>query len=230
MKRFALAALLLFAGTLQAQSVKLPAEVKVATGRMAAVAIDYDGDAIQWDTPPELDCFREYDPDPKKVRLRFIGYVPGKYRLLAIACKGSKLSDFAACSIIVGEPGPTPPPVPPTPIPPAPIDALLQDVQLEYDRSGDADKRQALDFLAIIFGAAKESVNDPAIVDASGFQEVMRTAADMKIKGKLVALRQRIWQEFMAVLPNQATPLTPSTRQALETLCKRVSATLWKVK
>lgn len=101
------------------QTVKLPSEVKVAPGRLAAVAVDWDGDDVRWDVPPELDCFREYDPDPRKVKLRLIGYTPGRFRLLAVAAKGGKLSEFSTCAVVV-EGTPPVPPTPPGPNPPVP--------------------------------------------------------------------------------------------------------------
>lgn len=126
--RYALT-LLLCASFARGQTVTLPAEVKVPVGRLAAVPIAFDGDDVRWDVPPELDCFREYDPDPKKIRLRLLGYQPGKFRLLAVSAKGGKLSEFAACVVIVGDPLPVVTPNPkPTPKPdpkqPAPIPEL----------------------------------------------------------------------------------------------------------
>jgi hypothetical protein len=106
---------LLLAASAAAQSVKLPDAVTVAPGRLAAVAVEYDGDDVRWRVSSDLDVFREYDPDPRKIRLRVIGYAPGRYELSAVACKGGKLSDFAACVITVGSPAPPPPPPPPTP-------------------------------------------------------------------------------------------------------------------
>src|SRR6266581_4727241 len=106
-----IAALLLAAGA-SAQSVKLPDAVTVAPGRLAAVAVEFDGDDVRWRVSSDLDAFREYDPDPRKIRLRLIGYAPGRYELSAIACKGGKLSDFATCVITVGNPTPPPPPPP----------------------------------------------------------------------------------------------------------------------
>ncbi len=116
----ALAALVLLPLLAHAQSVKLPAEVKVQPGRLASVTIEYDGDDLKWTTPSELDVFREYDPDAKKIRLRLIGYAQGKYHVHAVACKGGKLSDFATCVIIIGDPAPTPPTPPNPPDPPTP--------------------------------------------------------------------------------------------------------------
>jgi len=115
--------MLLFASPLWAQSVKMPAEVKVPVGRLASVVIDWEGTDLRWTNPgDDLDVFREYDQDAKKVRLRVIGYRPGIYKLQAIACKADKLSDFASCNLIIGDPLPPIPPVPPDPpIPPGPV-------------------------------------------------------------------------------------------------------------
>jgi hypothetical protein len=126
-----LACLLLLAGSAAGQKVTLPAEVQTEAGRLAAVKVEYDGDDVRWVVPPELDAFREYDPDPKVIRLRVQGFKEGAHRIIAVTCKGGKLSDFAVCVVKVGKqpdpgPGPKPPdpPVPPTPPdPPAPIPA-----------------------------------------------------------------------------------------------------------
>jgi len=104
----------LLATTASAQSVKLPDAVAVAPGRLAAVTVEYDGDDLRWRVSSDLDVFREFDPDPRKIRLRLIGYAPGRYELTAVACKGGKLSDFAVCVITVGVPAPPPPPPPPS--------------------------------------------------------------------------------------------------------------------
>jgi hypothetical protein len=125
--RLSLLVLPLLVSNLYAQSVKLPDTVRVAPGRLAQVTIEWDGDDIKWDVPKELDAFREYDPDPKKVRLRVVGYTKGKFRLLAVVAKDKKLSDVGVCLVdttegepIPPDPGPNPP-TPPTPVPPAPV-------------------------------------------------------------------------------------------------------------
>lgn len=110
-----LVAALLLAVSAPGQSVKLPDTITVAPGRLAAVTIEYEGDDVRWRVSADLDVFREYDPDTQRIRLRLIGYAPGRYELSAIACKGGKLSEFATCVITVG--GPSPPPTPPPPPP-----------------------------------------------------------------------------------------------------------------
>jgi hypothetical protein len=112
--------LTIFAGTAFPQKVILPSEVKVKKDRMVQIVLEFDGEDVRWTSPGDtndIDVFREFDSDAKKVKLRAVGYTPGKYHLNAIAVKGGKLSDFGKCVITVeGEL----PPVPPTPVPPGP--------------------------------------------------------------------------------------------------------------
>jgi len=112
--------LLLFAAPAWGQKVTLPPEVKVQPGRLAAVTVEWEGDDLKYVTPPELDVFREFDPDVKKVRLRLIGYAAGKYTIVAVAAKSdplvankARLSEFATCIVVVGTPAPPVPPDPP---------------------------------------------------------------------------------------------------------------------
>lgn len=106
-------------GSLTAQSVTLPKEVKGEARRLLAVAIDYDGDDIRWTISDKVDVFREYDPDAKKIRLRILAPTDGEYELKAIACKDKKLCEFVTCKIIIGK-GPDPGPGPNPPDPPGP--------------------------------------------------------------------------------------------------------------
>lgn len=116
MRRMIAALLLASAGPAVGQTVKLPAEVRAQPGRLAAVRIEYDGDALEWIPSPGLDVFREYSPDAKDVRLRMMGD-KGTHFLFAFARKGGTPCFPATCAVTFGD-GPTPPP--PNPVPPAP--------------------------------------------------------------------------------------------------------------
>ena len=83
--------MLLWPTQVLAQSVKLPSEVKVAAGRLTAVKVEWEGDDVWRDVPPDLDHFREYDPDPTMVRICLIRYAPAKYWRPAVPCKGGEL-------------------------------------------------------------------------------------------------------------------------------------------
>lgn len=182
MKHFLSVTLLLLAALPSwAQSVKLPTEVKVPVGRLAAVAVEYDGDDIRWVAPEQLDCFREYDPDSKKVRLRLIGYAAGQYQFYAVTCKAGKLSDFAACKVTVGDqppPGPNPPtpPVPPGP----PADPLAQSVVAAWASETDAAKVPQVALLAALFRNAASPngvVNDPGVKTNAELLAILHKAA-----------------------------------------------------
>jgi hypothetical protein len=126
-----------------------PAEAKVPAGRLASVEIEFDGEDVQFAAPPELDAFREYDPDPKKVKLRLLGQEPGTYRILAVTTKGKKLSPFATFVFVVEgakpKPGPVPPPVPDPkpdphpepPLPPSPVKVEGVSLMIVYEKAAE---------------------------------------------------------------------------------------------
>jgi hypothetical protein len=112
------AALLLLAvvgASLNAAEVKVPAEVKVAPGRLARIVVETKGKAVEYvNVYPGADIFREYAPD--QFVFRFLADAPGKYRLGFYAPDAAP-SPAAYCDVVVGDP---PPPVPPGPTPPGP--------------------------------------------------------------------------------------------------------------
>lgn len=148
MKKALLIAFLILWGSAVAtgQVVKLPEKVETQVGRLAAISIDSDGKTTNWVVVPpgNIDIFREYDPDPKVIRLRLIAYQNGLYSLVAWTAKGDVPSKAAnaVCPIIVGGVPPTPPvpPNPVPPIPPAPDSTLLKDLRVAYAKESDGDK------------------------------------------------------------------------------------------
>lgn len=161
MKRFAfLLCFLLPALVYAVDPPKLPTEVKVAPGRLAAINIEWDGDSVQWTQPAELDVFREYTPDPKVVRLRVIGYKAGRYEFFAVTAKAedgvAKLSEFAKCVVVVGsppDPGPDPDPDP-DPIP-IPVDEFERGIFSAWkEENPNAAKIERIKFLADIYSEA----------------------------------------------------------------------------
>ena len=202
-----------------AQTVKLPAEVRVQPGRLAPVRIEFDGDEVRWDVPAELDAFREYSPDPKDVRLRVQGWTKGAYRIVAVACKGGKLSEFAACVVTVGDapppappgptppgptpPGPTPPPVPPVPPTPVPPDdPAAQRLKDAFKRDADAiaEKLAHCATLSAFFVAMASHVKDPSVKTVGDLLADYRAAVPAVLKpGALPLVRKQIAAEVAAV-------------------------------
>jgi hypothetical protein len=99
-----------------AADVKVPAEVKVAPGRLARIVCESAGKEVKYvNVYPGADIFREYDP--KTFIFRFLADAPGRYRL-AFYAPDAAGGEPAYCDVIVGDP---PPPVPPGPTPPGPV-------------------------------------------------------------------------------------------------------------
>lgn len=188
---------------LRGQTVSLPEKVEVKASRMGAVLLAWDGDDCRYTASAELDVFREYDPDPKKVRLRLIGYASGQYEIKAIACKGGKLSEFATCVVVVGDPtppvppgpapGPGPSPVPPGPAPsPAPIPAagfrcLIVYESAELGKMPDAQKN------VLYAKSVRDYLNSKCVMGADGKTKEWR----IWDKDTDASAESQIWQDAL---------------------------------
>ena len=109
--------------------VKGPSEIKIPANRLAVVPLEIDADESEH-TVVGVDCdaFREYDPDPKKLRLRVIGYKPTVAWVVVSSAKAGKLQPMHRVQITIGDGPPPVPPTPPTPV--DPVDPEL--VQLAF--------------------------------------------------------------------------------------------------
>ncbi len=146
--RLAPLALFLFSASALAQGVKGPTEVNVPIGRLAAIPLTVDADESEYVVLGDsMDAMREYDSDPKKLRLRVIGYAPGVSYVVVTSQKGGKLHAPFVVKVTVGNPGPAPvPPVPPGPQPgpgpnPAPVPAGKLYVVIVEESRGAAAAR-----------------------------------------------------------------------------------------
>lgn len=107
--------LLLSAVTALAQQVSLPVELKGAVGSFIVVTAQTDETVVKWySVDPNLNLFPPQLLRDSKIAV-VTALVPGRYRLLAVSAKGDTPSDFAACTVVIGDA-----PLPPTPVPPSP--------------------------------------------------------------------------------------------------------------
>jgi hypothetical protein len=114
-KAAALLLALALAAPLWGADVKVPAEVKVAPGRLARIVVETNGKVVQYvNVYDNADIFREYDP--AAFVFRFLADAPGRYKVGFYAPDASP-SPPAYCWVVVGD---APPPVPPGPVPPGP--------------------------------------------------------------------------------------------------------------
>lgn len=221
---------LIFASLSLAQSVTLPAKVQVEPGRLASVVVEWEGDDINWLASPELDVFREYDANPKVVRLRVFSTREGTHKIVAVTCKDKKLSPWATCDVVVGKPEPGPGPGPgPTPVP----DALVADLQKAFDSEKEPAelKVQYKAALAGVYKAAAK-LDLKQVTTASQLFSVLKASSSAVLsEDNISQTRTRISLLLKEVLPKAPdAALTDEHRTKAKALFERLVAALEKVK
>lgn len=202
--------------------------------RLGRLQISYEGDDFAYQCSAGLDVFREYDPNANTVMLRLIGYVPGDYEVVAVACAGKKLSPFAKCVVTItgtAPPGPGPGPKPPDPGPtPGPAPIPLPGLRvLIVEESADRTKLPAKQLLIIQGQPMRDYLNAKCVKPTTPGDTRL---ADWFIFDKDVATGQlpQYWQDAMKrlhsptpwILISNGTngyegplPATPEDTQAL---------------
>jgi hypothetical protein len=212
--------LVLFLGSLACGQTRGPAEINVPTGRLASVPIVLDADESDYVIlGANVDGLREYDPDPKKLRLRVIGYEPGVAWIVVSSQKGGKLQGVYTCKVIVGggplppgplpptptppgptptPPGPTPPPDPPGPAPPIPAAGLH--VLMVYEDK-ELPKLPPGQYSVLYAKAVRDYLNAKCAAGPDGKTKQWRTwDKDTNATGE-----SKLWQDALA-RPRQRTP------------------------
>jgi hypothetical protein len=205
MQKAASVLVLLIAATCQAQT-RGPAEINVPVGRLASIPITLDADESDYVIlGANIDGLREYDPDPKKLRLRVIGYEPGVAFVVVSSQKGGKLQGLFTVRVVVGAgPGPVPPgpvPVPPAPIPPGPLDPLATAIR-DAAKADGFTKLAALATGLTTAEAISKSRAQWTVADLSAaWQAAMRSA----VGGPTPAnLRKLLGDALNAALPRES--------------------------
>jgi hypothetical protein len=99
-------------------TIKMPEAIEAQPGRLAAITIESTGTKVVYSVLGDADAFREYDPDPFKVRIRIISYTPGVcYVVASTALSDTPAMGFTRVTFAGPAPTPTPVPVPPGPGP-----------------------------------------------------------------------------------------------------------------
>ena len=171
-----------------AQTVTLPAEIRLEPGRIAQFKATFDGDDVQVFASENVDVFRLFAFDPKDARFAVTGPRAGRFRIAAVSSKaspdgkGSRLSEVVYATVVVGSdpspgplppgpippaPGPTPPPAPPGPTPPPPPDLPPAAKRIRDALVGDAGdkaaKAKVAAALADFYSAMAKHTADEAI-------------------------------------------------------------------
>lgn len=128
-----------------AQEITLPETVAAKIGRLATVPIKSTAKDVVYTVVPagDIDIFREFDPDPSVIRLRFLPYAKGPFWLVVSGASGDKVVQ-RTCVIVPEtpepprpDPGPGPKPDPgPTPIVSGPLWLIV------VEETADATQRR----------------------------------------------------------------------------------------
>jgi hypothetical protein len=208
-------------------TVKMPAEVKIPPGRLASIVIESNGKVTKFGClSTEVDIFREYDPDPAKIRVRVIAYTPGKYAIFAHTALADVPSDPAVCWLTVGDP------VPPTPRPPAasgePADPLARAIRAAYAEDASDGKAKA-EYLAALESVFRQA--DPSGFQYVGqFRDLLQRAAASKALMPQGAM-PRVSAEVAKFLKDHfagadLTAFTPASRESATANCVKLADAL----
>ena len=208
-------------------AVKMPAEIKITPGRLASIVIESNGKVTKFGClSPEVDLFREYDPEANKIRVRVIAYTPGKYAIFAYTAMGDVPSEPAVCWLTVGDPPPPVPPTPPTPpAPPAPTDPLTVALQAAYKADLAAGKAKP-EYLAAVEAVFRQA-SPEGLATVGQFKELLaRAIASQAImpKGMMPAVSAEVTKFIKDNLPSDGlVAFTPELREKAQKACAKLA-------
>ena len=205
-------------------AVKMPAEVKIPPGRLASIVIESNGKLTKFGClSPEVDIFREYDPDAGKIRVRVIAYTPGKYAIYAYTAQGDVPSDMTVCWLTVGEPDKPVPPVPP--VPPAPADPLTLALKAAYKADLDDGKAKP-EYLAAVEAVFRQASTD-GLSSVGQFKDLLSRAIASKAlmpPGSMPRVSAEVTKFLKDNLPADGlTQFTPELRKQVSASCLKLA-------
>jgi hypothetical protein len=177
--------------------VKGPTEVDIVVGRLKQIPLTIEGDESDYKVlGKDVDALREYDPDPKKLKLRVIGYAPGIAYVVIASAKDGKLQPIHTITVTIGGPAPPNPPgpTPPTPpVPPGPVDPFVAKLQAAFDKdtSDAAKKAEWKTALRGFYAAMADHVKDKGVTTIGDLLGDYRAAMPTLLpEGSIVELRR----------------------------------------
>lgn len=167
--------------------------------------------------------------------LILIALTPGVYHVRAHTALADTPSDSALTIVVIGKPGPIPPPPPPGPVPPpdppSPVDPLVATLQAAYAAEGDAaGKLQHKVNLGIVY---MTGVNLAVTAGTWGelFEGMAQAANEKGVAGKLQMVQSVLQGELVRALPTDRNkPLDTAGRKLAGDTFRRISSALEKVK
>lgn len=235
MNRLAPLALLLFASSVHAQKVTLPATLTREVREWIIVPCEIDGGPPKWELSPGLEEPPLWNVFPPEVLKTMKGKVvtakqPGTYTVRAWNAKGDAVSDISVCTIYVGvtPPGPTPP-GPTPPIPPAPQSPLAKTLQAAYDTDVEPDKARLLASLREVMTAVPKQL--AAARTNAQLAAAVKAVTDQEVgAGKLSKTRAAVGKYLNETLPPGEVEFTESSRATFAVAYESVAKALTEVR
>lgn len=178
--------------------IKTDKEVALSVGRLARVPVEIDADEVEYRIlGGNVDGFREYDPDPKKLRLCVLGYENGTAYIVIAGVKGGKL---LAPEIIIIKVGGGVPPKPVDPKPdPKPVDPPTPDELSEFAKS--------IQNAAISVNWPKSMLADVAL----GYEVVAKASKDATNVEKMFSTAQALLKSILG----EKNPIPAAVRKVI---------------
>lgn len=195
-------------------SIHLPAEVRVAPGRLLRLHADTVEKHVAWALASEG---ADLEPFPDAKTAVIVAPRPGRYLVLAWTARGDVPSAAARCWVIVAEPDPGPA-----------ADPLIEQLQKLYAADNDPEKAGHLAQLAVLYREAVGFAARAEVRTVGELADRIRQAGGTLLPASaLVEVRKRIAEELSATLPGRGqTPLDETTRQAAAKVFERIGMAL----
>lgn len=227
--------LLVLTATCQAQTIKLPEEVRGSPGMILVPAVT-DCETVLW-VVPKGSALQIVPPDLLKNTKTAICIctVPGTYHIQAIVAKDSTPA-WAMTKVIVEGTPPGPGPGPgPDPLPPD--DPLTAAFQKAYNSDPDPQKAVRLPILIDCMNQASDSSMDPSVKTLVHLNKAVHALTEKlvgeKANGALAKTRDAVGIHLNANLPTSTVPdmpITEADRNKCRTHYAKVAAALKGVK
>ncbi len=218
MRSLALLALLVPGAAAAPPAVDIPPEVRPAgqyvlfAPRTDAVSVEYVGlDGVEPLPAALLKDARTFVLDTR-------GLARGRYRFVAVAAGGTGEQARAAFAVVVGDPGPTPPP--------GPDDALLSALRVAYAAETSPTKQADVRLLAAALREAAALADDARFGTHRQLNDALAAVTHARVPlPKLRPLREVVRSEFVRQFGEAGDqPLTADLRGRAKALLLRVAS------
>jgi hypothetical protein len=219
--------------------ILLPDTVPAQAGVFVPITAVTAGETVKFVAlDPGLSVFPSNLLSDKKTTV-VVAIKEGRYRVLAYTSINNQPSNPAYTTVVVGDVGPIPPPVPPpgpgpmpptppNPKPPEPDDGFLQSLKSVYGGLQEPDKAESVKRLKQVYVFAAAEADNSKYTNLGQLYTSVRSMAVQALKAdKIVPIRDMIADELDAKLgTDPSLPMTPDNRKKCKDAFNRINTLL----